>query len=169
MASGTRTNSAWQPSIVLPNFQPRIALKPCFSLGPSGLRHVAARRDSAGDNLCPSRKPVTDDPSFLDDAHRLVTDRQPRRNQILAFENMDVGAAIVVIVTRMSASGEPMSGIGFSSSTIRPDLTKTAASFFAFLYLTFTPKGRTPSIALVTPACRETYGEERDDICGRPT
>jgi len=28
MASGTRTNSAWQPSMVLPNFQPPIALKP---------------------------------------------------------------------------------------------------------------------------------------------
>ena len=28
MASGTSTNSAWQPSMVLPNFQPPIALKP---------------------------------------------------------------------------------------------------------------------------------------------
>jgi hypothetical protein len=29
MASGTRTYSAWHPSIVLPNFQPPIALNPC--------------------------------------------------------------------------------------------------------------------------------------------
>jgi hypothetical protein len=28
MASGTSTNSAWQPSMVLPNFQPPIVLKP---------------------------------------------------------------------------------------------------------------------------------------------
>jgi hypothetical protein len=38
MASGTRTYSAWQPSMVLPNFQPPAALKPCLVLAPSWLR-----------------------------------------------------------------------------------------------------------------------------------
>ena len=35
IASGTSTYSAWQPSIVLPNRQPPIALKPCFVPAPS--------------------------------------------------------------------------------------------------------------------------------------
>ena len=35
MASGTSTYSAWQPSIVLPNFQPPIAFQPCAVPGPS--------------------------------------------------------------------------------------------------------------------------------------
>ena len=33
MASGTSTNSAWQPSIVLPNFQPPIDFQPCVLVG----------------------------------------------------------------------------------------------------------------------------------------
>ena len=35
MASGTHTNSAWQPSMVLPNFQPPIAFQPCLVPAPS--------------------------------------------------------------------------------------------------------------------------------------
>jgi pyruvate,water dikinase len=35
IASGTSTYSAWHPSIVLPNFQPPNALKPCFVSAPS--------------------------------------------------------------------------------------------------------------------------------------
>ena len=34
---------------------------------------------------------------------------------------------IVVVVTRISASSGPTSGIGFSSSTMRPGSTNTAA------------------------------------------
>ena len=33
IASGTSTYSAWQPSIVLPNFQPPIAFQPCARAG----------------------------------------------------------------------------------------------------------------------------------------
>jgi hypothetical protein len=70
MASGTRTNSAWQPSIVFPNFHPPIALKPCFSPGPSWLRQPHKRAllslgvIAPAMTRCPSRKPVTEDPSF---------------------------------------------------------------------------------------------------------
>ena len=35
IASGTRTYSAWQPSMVLPNFQPPIGFQPCAVPGPS--------------------------------------------------------------------------------------------------------------------------------------
>jgi hypothetical protein len=34
-ASGTRTYSAWEPSMVLPNFQPPSGFQPCFVPGPS--------------------------------------------------------------------------------------------------------------------------------------
>ena len=35
IASGTSTYSAWQPSIVLPNFQPPIGFQPCAVPAPS--------------------------------------------------------------------------------------------------------------------------------------
>ena len=42
---------------------------------------------------------------------------------------------IVVVVTRISASSGPMSGIGFSCSTIRPRSTNTAAFIFDITWL----------------------------------
>jgi hypothetical protein len=69
-------------------------------------------------------------PQLLDHADRLVADRQAPLHRVLAFQNVHVGAAVVV-VTRTRASSGPTSGIGFSSSTMRPGSTKTAAFILA--------------------------------------
>jgi hypothetical protein len=68
MASGTRTYSAWQPSIVLPKRQPPVGLKPFPVAGDRGAE-------------------------LLDHADRLVADHQPFAHRVLAAQDMDVGAA----------------------------------------------------------------------------
>ena len=88
---------------------------------------VPARRDGAGDDAL---------------AQAIALDRRaeasitptgswpivrPRRTGYSPFRMCTSVPQIVVVVTRRSASSGPTSGIGFSSSTIRPGSTKTAA------------------------------------------
>ena len=83
MASGTSTYSAWQPSMVLPNFQPPIAFQPCARAGAvlraaaaqAGVA-VAARRDGAGDDPLALAVALHGRAELLDDADRLVADGQ---------------------------------------------------------------------------------------------
>ena len=61
---------------------------------------------------------------------------------------------MVVVVTRSSASSGPTSGIGFSSSTIRPGSTKTAARIILAIVPILSCRPATPpaDAALVEPA-----------------
>jgi hypothetical protein len=118
---------------------------------------VAARRDSAGDDPLPFAKAYNGGTEFLDDAHRLMPIVSPAATGYSPLRIWMSVPHIVVVVTRTSASSGPISGIGFSSSTIRPGLTKTAAFIFGILaFLILRRECRHVSIALVTPACRET-------------
>ena len=117
IASGTRTNSAWQPSIVLPNRQPpawleamRLRRRPANAAAQTGVA-VSARRDGAGDDPLPFA--IADDlrAQLLDDADGLMADDQAFANRIFAAQDMDVGAANRRRAdTRTSASSGPTSG-----------------------------------------------------------
>src|SRR5450755_3029172 len=129
--------------MVLPNFQPPIALKPCLAPGPSWLRHphrqadiaVAARRDGAGDDALTLAITLHRRSEFLDHADGFMTDGQTARDRILALEDMNTVPQMVVVVTLISASSGPMSGTVLSSSTIRPGSTNTAAFIFVIAIL----------------------------------
>ena len=114
--SGTRRNSAWHPSIVLPNFQPPIALNRCFVPAPSWRdaaakagRAVPARRDRAGDHTLPLPEALDRRAQPFDHPHRLIADREALGDRILALEDVDVGAADCGDGT---APARPAPGIG---------------------------------------------------------
>ena len=101
MAKGTRTYSAWQPSIVLPKRQPPSACAwPCGVLPPHcGLVAVeagealAAGRDGADDDALPTLVAGHARPQLLDHADRLVADDAAALDRVLALEDVDIGAA----------------------------------------------------------------------------
>jgi hypothetical protein len=81
MASGTRTNSAWQPSIVA-EFPSADRLEAVLFVGPvlaqaatQAGAAVAARRDCAGDHPLPLAKAFDRGPDFLDNSNRLMANR----------------------------------------------------------------------------------------------
>ena len=99
MASGTSTYSAWQPSIVLPKLPAAHGLQAVLRAG-AVLRAAAAQARALWPlgviapaiTRCPSRT-VHGRAELLDDAHWLVADRESAGDRVLAFEDVDVGAA----------------------------------------------------------------------------
>ena len=100
IASGTRTYSAWQPSMVLPNFQPPIGFQPCRVPAPSCAAEPAeagvgpARGgDRPGDDALALGVAADGGTELFDDADGFVTDGQALGDGILTLEDVDVGAA----------------------------------------------------------------------------
>ena len=134
MASGTRRYSAWEPSMVLPKRQPPMGLKPYFVSGPSCERQP--QRQAA---LCPdgviapatTRWPSWNPWTALPSRSMIPTGSWPIvRPRATGYSPLRMWMSvpqIVVVVMRMRASSGPISGTGFSSSTMRPGSTKIAA------------------------------------------
>ena len=120
--------------MVLPNRQPPIALKPCFVPAPSCEQqpHRQAslcplRRDRAGDDSLALAVSLSRRTQLLDHPDRLVTDGQSLCDRVFAFQDVHIGAANRGCGDPEKRVQGPGAGTAFSSRTIRPGSTNTAA------------------------------------------
>lgn len=81
---------------------------------------LAARSDGPGHHALLDRIAGHAGIERFDHADRFMAYREALRHRIFALHDVHVGAAVVVVVIRTSASPALGLGMGFSSRTMRP-------------------------------------------------